>query len=87
MGNPDLVLLDEPTEGLAPNVARDLLEMILEIRRDFNLTAVVVEQFSAHLLPYLDHCYVMEMGEIIFSGSPTILAQDAELQQRLLGVG
>lgn len=87
MGNPDLVLLDEPTEGLAPNIAKDMLDMILEIRKDFKLTAVVVEQFSAKLLPYLDHCYVMEMGEVIFSGSPDVLAKDEALQQRLMGVG
>ena len=87
MGNPDLVLLDEPTEGLAPNIAKDLLDMILEIRKDFSLTAVVVEQFSSRLLPYLDHCYVMEMGDVIFSGEPDILAGDEALQQRLMGVG
>lgn len=86
MGNPDLVLLDEPTEGLAPNIARDLLDMCVEIRKDFNLTVVVVEQFSARLLPYLDHCYVMEKGEVIFSGAPHILADDEQLQRRLLGV-
>jgi len=87
MGNPDLVLLDEPTEGLAPNIAQDVLNMILDIRRDFNVTAVVVEQFSARLLKHLDRCYVMEMGEVIFEGLPTVLAENEALQQKLLGVG
>jgi branched-chain amino acid transport system ATP-binding protein len=87
MGNPDMVLLDEPTEGLAPNIARDVLNMILEIRKDFNITAVVVEQFSARLLAHLDYCYVMEKGEIIFEGLPQVLAGDEALQRRLVGVG
>ena len=42
MGNPSLLLLDEPTEGLAPNIARDVLNMILQIRQDFNTTTIVV---------------------------------------------
>ncbi len=87
MGNPSLLLLDEPTEGLAPNIARDVLDMILDIRKDFNVTTIVVEQFSDVLLEYLDRCYVMEMGEIIFEGDPKILQADEDLQRKLLGVG
>ncbi|MDR1051388.1 MAG: ABC transporter ATP-binding protein [Deltaproteobacteria bacterium] len=87
MGNPALLLLDEPTEGLAPNIAKDVLKMILKIRGDFNTTTIVVEQFSEELLRHLDYCYVMEMGEIIFSGKPHVLLNDEHLQRRLLGVG
>lgn len=87
MGNPALLLLDEPTEGLAPNIARDVISMVLDIRKDFNVTTIVVEQFSHDLLRHLDRCYVMEMGEFIFEGSPTLLMEDAALQRRLLGVG
>ena len=87
MGNPSLLLLDEPTEGLAPNIARDVVSMILEIRKTFNTTTIVVEQFSEALLEYLDYCYVMEMGEIIFSGEHKVLLEDEGLQRRLLGVG
>ena len=87
MGNPSLLLLDEPTEGLAPNIAHDVLRMVLKIREDFNTTTIVVEQFSETLLHYLDYCYVMEMGEIIFAGEPNVLLGDEGLQRRLLGVG
>ena len=87
MGNPGLLLLDEPTEGLAPNTARDVIKMILEIRKDFNVTTIVVEQFSPSLLKHLDRCYVMEMGEFIFNDVPQILLNDEALQRRLLGVG
>ncbi|MDR2056609.1 MAG: ABC transporter ATP-binding protein [Desulfovibrio sp.] len=87
MGNPSLLLLDEPTEGLAPTTARDVINMVLEIRKNFNVTTIVVEQFSEHLLKYLDHCYVMEMGGVIFSDHPSVLLKDEALQRKLLGVG
>ena len=61
--------------------------MVLEIRKDFNVTTIVVEQFSQNLLKYLDRCYVMEMGEVIFNDAPQILLNDEALQRRLLGVG
>jgi len=87
MGNPSLLLLDEPTEGLAPTIARDVIKMILEIRKSFNVTTIVVEQFSANLLKHLDRCYIMEMGEIIFNDAPQVLLDDEALQRKLLGVG
>lgn len=87
MGNPSLLLLDEPTEGLAPNIAHDVIKMILEIRKDFNVTTIVVEQFSEYLLKYLDRCCVMEMGECIFDDCPSVLQSDDDLKRKLLGVG
>jgi ABC-type branched-chain amino acid transport systems, ATPase component len=87
MGNPRLLLLDEPTEGLAPNIAQDVIKMILEIREAFKVTTLVVEQFSEHLLKDLDRCFVMEMGECIFDDSPSVLQADEDLKRKLLGVG
>ena len=87
MGNPSLLLLDEPTEGLAPNIAADVVKMILEIREEYNVTTVVVEQFSDELLKHLSRCCVMEMGECIFDGAPETLLNDEKLKHRLLGVG
>jgi branched-chain amino acid transport system ATP-binding protein len=87
MGNPTLLLLDEPTEGLAPNIAADVLKMVLEIREHFNVTTIVVEQFSDLLLKHLSRCSVMEMGECIFDGSPEVLRNDEKLKHKLLGVG
>ena len=87
MGDPDLMLLDEPTEGLAPMIADHLIEMIVKIRNQYNTSMVVVEQFSPQFLNYLDICYVMEMGQVIFCGSPRVLKEDEALQKQLLGVG
>ncbi len=87
MGDPDLILLDEPTEGLAPLIAEHLISMIFKIKKEHNISMIVVEQFSPQFLEFLDVCYVMEMGRIIFEGDPHVLRDDAELQQQLLGVG
>ena len=87
LGNPDLVLLDEPTEGLAPVIAQNLMESIFRIKSELNVSIVVVEQFSPEVLDYLDSCYVMEMGHMIWHGEPKALKADEELQRKLLGVG
>ncbi len=87
MGDPDIILLDEPTEGLAPLIAKDVFNMILKIKAAHNMSILLVEQFSPHILDFLDHCYVMERGRIVYEGSPQTIKNDQELQKKLLGVG
>lgn len=87
MGNPELLLLDEPTEGLAPIIATNLMAMVIQIKKEHNISMVVVEQFSPHILDSLDKCYVIEMGHIIYEGNPKKLKADEDLQKKLLGVG
>ncbi|WP_338669418.1 ABC transporter ATP-binding protein [Pseudodesulfovibrio methanolicus] len=87
MSNPDLILLDEPTEGLAPLIADQVMEMVLEVKREYGMALIVVEQFSPKFLSFMDHCYVLEIGEIIYDGNAKTLEDDVELQQKLLGVG
>ena len=87
MTNPDLILLDEPTEGLAPMIADQVMEMVLEIKKEYGMALIVVEQFSPHFIGFMDHCYVLDIGEIIYDGDPETLQNDTELQKKLLGVG
>ena len=87
MGDPEILLLDEPTEGLAPLIAQDVFNMILKIRKAHNTSIFLVEQFSPHLLDYIDHCYVMERGRIVYDGDPQTIKCDLELQKQLLGIG
>jgi branched-chain amino acid transport system ATP-binding protein len=87
MGDPDIILLDEPTEGLAPLIAKDVFNMILKIKTAHNMSILLVEQFSPHILDFLDHCYVMERGRIVYEGSPQTIKDDQALQKKLLGVG
>ncbi|RPJ10932.1 MAG: ABC transporter ATP-binding protein, partial [Deltaproteobacteria bacterium] len=76
MGDPEIILLDEPTEGLAPLIAQDVFKMILKIKTAHNMSILLVEQFSPHILDFLDHCYVMERGRIVYDGSPQTIKND-----------
>ena len=86
MGNPELLILDEPSEGLAPLIARDVINLVLRLKEDYGLSILIVEQFSPKVLNYADRCYVMDMGRIVFSGSSSELKGNKKLQEELLGV-
>ncbi len=86
MGNPELLLLDEPSEGLAPLIARDVINLVLELKKEYGLSILIIEQFSPRVLEYADRCYVMDMGKIVFCGCSEDLRKDVKLQKELLGV-
>lgn len=86
MGNPELLLLDEPTEGLAPLIARDVANMVLQLKEEYGLSILIVEQFSTRVLEYADICYVMDRGKVVFTGTPEEIKKDEKLQHELLGV-
>lgn len=86
MGNPELLLLDEPSEGLAPLIARDVINLVLELKKEYGLSILIIEQFSPGVLEYADRCYVMDMGKIVFCGCSEDLRKDNKLQKELLGV-
>jgi len=85
IGNPDLVLLDEPSEGLAPIIVQ---QMVVQLRRlkATGLTILLSEQNLSLSLALADRAYVIEKGEIRFSGPVETLRTDAELRQRYLMV-
>jgi branched-chain amino acid transport system ATP-binding protein len=85
LGNPRLMLIDEPTEGLAPLVVQRLVEVIREIRRR-GVAMLLVEQKMTIALEVSDRVDVMGHGRIVFSGSPDMLKSNAEVQQRWLEV-
>jgi len=86
MGNPELLILDEPSEGLAPLIARDVINLVLRLKKEYGLSILIVEQFSPRVLEYADRCYVMDMGEIVFEGISKEFKENIKLQQKLLGV-
>ena len=85
MGNPQLLLLDEPSEGLAPIVVDHLRDQIARLRRE-GLTILLAEQNTEFSLALADRVYVLEKGAIKFSGSATRLRDDASLRQELLAL-
>ncbi len=85
MGNPELLLLDEPSEGLAPLVVDHLREQIARLKRE-GLTILLAEQNVEFSLELADRVYVLEKGAIRFSGPATRLRDDEALRRELLAL-
>lgn len=85
MGNPYLVLLDEPSEGVAPVIVEQMAEMILTLKKH-GVSILLSEQnlFFAEMVS--DRVYVLDKGQVSFSGSMQSLADDPQARQALLGV-
>jgi branched-chain amino acid transport system ATP-binding protein len=86
MGNPRLLLMDEPSEGLAPMVLQQLGERLLELK-GAGLSIFLVEQNVGLALRLADEVHVLDRGQIVFRGTPAALQADAQLKQSYLGVG
>jgi branched-chain amino acid transport system ATP-binding protein len=85
MGNPDLVLLDEPTEGLAPIMVMQVMNIIKELREKGE-TILLVEQNSTLALTVSQRAYILENGHMVYTGAAEDLSQNAEVKQRYLGI-
>ena len=86
MANPKLLLLDEPSLGLAPLIIRDIFEIIKTIREE-GTTVVIVEQNALQTLKIADYGYVLEIGNISMSGPADSLIKDSRLVEAYLGGG
>jgi len=85
MGNPSLILLDEPSEGLAPLIVREVMDIIKELTAT-NLTTVLVEQNSMLALRVCTRVYVLDDGQNVYEGTAEDLLADDGLRQKLLGI-
>ena len=83
MNNPRLLLLDEPSEGLAPKVVEDLRDQIAALRAA-GLAIVLAEQNLSFVLYLSDRCHIIEKGEIRYSGSPGDLRANPDVLERYL---
>ena len=86
MGKPALLMLDEPSLGLAPLVVRDILSIVRTLRDD-GVSILLVEQNARAALETSDHGYVLETGEVALEGSSSDLARDPRVQSTYLGGG
>ncbi len=82
---PDLLMLDEPSMGLAPTIVDTVFDRIEYIRRTHGLTILLVEQRVAEALELCDRGYVLETGRTILSGSHDVLMSNTEVQRAYLG--
>ncbi len=84
MSSPKILLLDEPSLGLAPLIVRDILKIVTEIR-DAGVTVIIVEQNAAQTLKIADYAYVLELGVIRTHGPAQELLHDPKLIEAYLG--
>lgn len=85
MMDPDLVMLDEPSLGLAPIVVEEIFELILKIR-DLGKTVLLIEQNASMALSIADRAYVLELGKVIMEGPGKQLLNDPAVKHAYLGV-
>ena len=85
MGNPDLLLLDEPSEGLAPLVVREMLAQLVRLKQS-GVTILLSEQNLGFALKLADRVYIIEKGSIKYQGTPDSLAADNATREAYLMV-
>ena len=85
VGSPGLVLMDEPSQGLAPRMVQQVLAVIRKLRAE-GVAVLLVEQNALSALSVADRAYVMDKGRVVHAGPAAELARDAALRVRLLGV-
>jgi len=87
MGRPKLLMLDEPSLGLAPIYIRRVFEIIRELNRDYGMTILLVEQNAHHALRVAHRGYVLQHGEVVLSGSGAELLASPEVRAAYLEGG
>ncbi|HEY0910453.1 MAG TPA: ABC transporter ATP-binding protein [Bradyrhizobium sp.] len=86
MARPVLLMLDEPSLGLAPKIVRDVFHILTDLRKS-GVSILLVEQNARAALEVADYAYVMELGAITTQGSPADIAKDPRLVESYLGLG
>jgi len=84
--SPKLLMLDEPSMGLAPAVADFIFDRLMDIRKAAGLTILLVEQRVAEALQFADHAYVLETGSVVLEGDNETLKADDRVRQAYLGI-
>jgi branched-chain amino acid transport system ATP-binding protein len=84
--NPHLMLLDEPSQGLAPLIVREVMQVVRTMR-DEGLSVLLIEQNAPLSLSIADRVYILDDGKVVYSGRAADLAKDTDTVNRLAGAG
>jgi branched-chain amino acid transport system ATP-binding protein len=87
MANPRVVLLDEPSMGLAPQIVEEVFEIVKDLNTKEKVTFLIAEQNTNMALKYADYGYIMESGRIMMDGSASDLRNNEDVKEFYLGVG
>ena len=85
MMSPRLLVLDEPSFGLAPRIVEDIFNIVERIRREQRVSVLLVEQNATLALDLADHAYLIETGYVVLSGPAKTLADDPQIRRSYLG--
>jgi len=85
MGGPRLMLLDEPSFGLAPLIVVDIFRIMRRINQEAKVSMLLVEQNAALALDLADHAYVLETGRVVMSGPSNVVKNDENVRKSYLG--
>jgi len=86
MQRPRLLILDEPSLGLAPVIVDEIAKLITQISEDQNVTVLLIEQNARLALELSDHCYVLENGRIVLDGASEEISDNQDIKEFYLGV-
>ena len=87
MANPSMVLLDEPSMGLAPQIVQEVFEIVKHLNVKEKVTFLLAEQNTNMALKYSDYGYIMESGRVVMDGPASELANNEDVKEFYLGVG
>ena len=85
MLRPRLLLLDEPSFGLAPRIVQELFEIFRTINKQDRVSMLLVEQNAALALKLADHAYLLETGRVVISGTADAIRSDEAIRRSYLG--
>jgi branched-chain amino acid transport system ATP-binding protein len=87
MANPKMVLLDEPSMGLAPQIVEEVFEIVRDLNTRERVTFLIAEQNTHMALRHADHGYILENGRIVMDGAAAALRENEDVKEFYLGVG
>lgn len=87
MAEPKMVLLDEPSMGLAPQIVEEVFEIVKDLNQREKVTFLLAEQNTAIALRYADHGYILESGRIVMDGAAADLRENEDVKEFYLGMG
>jgi branched-chain amino acid transport system ATP-binding protein len=87
MANPKMVLLDEPSMGLAPQIVQEVFDIVKDLNTREHVTFLLAEQNTSMALRYADYGYILENGRIVMDGAASSLADNEDVKEFYLGTG
>jgi len=86
MSDPKIILLDEPSMGLAPKIVNEILEILVRIKEEMGTMVILVEQNVKAALKVADRAYVMDQGKFIMDGTNEEISSNPEVKSAYLGI-